>query len=68
MNFLRYVILVIATAATVVGIMIMTGWLVPRTFPEHYRVALGAVVCLYGVYRFVIAYFRNPKAKHDASR
>ena len=68
MNALRYVILAVSAAAAVVGIMIMGGWLVPRNFPEQYRVVVGAVVFLYGVYRFVIAYFRNPKVKYDAPR
>ncbi len=63
----RYVVLVISAAAMVVGILIMAGWLVPRHLPEQYGVILGAVVFLYGAYRFVIAYFRPRGADRNDS-
>jgi hypothetical protein len=56
LGLFRYTVLAISAAAMCVGIMVMIGWLVPRNFPGQYRVILGAVVLLYGLYRFVIAY------------
>ncbi len=59
MSVMRYTILVVSAAVTVVGLLVIIGILEPRGFPEQYRVLLGAVVTLYGIYRFVIAYYRQ---------
>jgi len=61
MGIIRYTILVISSAVALVGILVMAGLLVPRAFPEQYRFLLGAVVTLYGVYRFVITFYRQSK-------
>jgi hypothetical protein len=57
----RYVILVLSSSLVVLGVAIIAGLMVPRSFPGEYRLILGAVVLLYGVYRFAIAYYRRPK-------
>jgi len=57
---LKYTILVISAAAMLLGVLIIVGVLVPRNFPDQYRVIMGIVVFLYGLYRFVIAYIRSP--------
>lgn len=54
----RYTILTIASLAMVVGILIMAGVLQIK-FPDQYRVIIGAVIFLYGGYRFAIAFFRR---------
>lgn len=36
----------------------MVGVLIPRYFPEDYAVIMGAVIFLYGAYRFAITYYR----------
>jgi ABC-type uncharacterized transport system permease subunit len=53
----RYTILVVSAAAVVLGVLIIVGWLVPRFFPEQFRVIMGVVIVLYGVYRFVVTYY-----------
>lgn len=58
-SVVRIVILVISAAVMLVGILAMAGMLVPRYFPDEYRVIVGAVVFLYGLYRFVLAYYRE---------
>lgn len=55
----RYTILAISSAAMVVGILIMVGVLVPRNFPEQFGILMGAVILLYGAYRFVVTYFKK---------
>lgn len=55
----RYAIFVISAAAMVVGVLVMVGVLVPKNFPEQYGLLIGAVVFLYGAYRFAITYFRR---------
>jgi hypothetical protein len=60
MGIVRYVILALSASAVVGGVLIMADLLVPvqGTLPEQYRIIIGAVVALYGAYRFVIAYYR----------
>jgi hypothetical protein len=58
---LRYVILAISGAAMVLGVLVMMGELVPTTMPDQFTTLLGAVIFLYGAYRFAIAYFQRPK-------
>jgi hypothetical protein len=60
MGIVRYVILALSAAAAVCGVLIMAGLLVPvqASLPEQFRIAIGAVVSLYGIYRFVVAYFK----------
>ncbi len=60
MSVLRYTVLVVAAAAMVVGVLVIAGILVPTAFPEQYRVLMGILVFLYGLYRFVLAYIRQP--------
>jgi putative Ca2+/H+ antiporter (TMEM165/GDT1 family) len=52
-------VLAVSAAVMVVGVLVMIGYLVPRYFPEDYRIIMGAVVFLYGAYRFTITYFRQ---------
>ncbi len=61
MDVLKYTIMVISVAAMLAGVLIIAGILVPRNFPDQYRVIMGIVVFLYGLYRFVIAYTRSPR-------
>ena len=43
---LKYSVLAVSALAMVVGVLVMAGYLVPRYFPEQYRVVIGAVVFL----------------------
>jgi len=52
------VVLIIAASVMLVGVLVMVGLLVPVYFPEQYRIIMGVVVFLYGLYRFVLSYVR----------
>lgn len=68
MNFvsvLKYAVYAVSSAAMVVGVLVMMGNLVPRYFPANYRVVIGAVVFLYGAYRFGITYVRSRRVDGD---
>jgi hypothetical protein len=43
----------------VVGLLVIVGVLVPKNLPDQYGVLIGAVIFLYGAYRFSIAYFKR---------
>lgn len=64
----RVVILVIAAGAMIAGVAVMGGWLVPTNLPPQFRIPMGAVVFLYGAYRFTVAYFRNAEARRHETR
>ena len=55
----RYTILIVSVAAMVVGVLIIVGLLVPRNFPDEFRVIMGIVIVLYGAYRFMITVYRR---------
>jgi hypothetical protein len=55
----RYTVLVVSAAAILLGVLVIIGWLVPRYFPEQFRVVVGVVIVLYGTYRFVVTYFQR---------
>ena len=63
MNVMRWVTLGLSAAAMAGGVLIMTGYLVPRHsgFSDQVSVAFGVVIFLYGLYRFVITYYRRPR-------
>ena len=58
---MRYTVLAISLAAVGLGVLVIAGVLIPRNFPDQFRVMMGVVIVLYGVYRFVVTYFRNPR-------
>jgi len=59
MRAVNYVILVVSAAVAVFGTLVIAGILVPKNFPEQFRVVIGAVITLYGVYHFVVSWFRE---------
>jgi hypothetical protein len=67
-SVIRWVILVVATAAMIVGVAVMAGWLVPAALPDQFRIPMGAVVFLYGAYRFMIAFYRNAGSRSNGDR
>ncbi|MFN0159329.1 MAG: hypothetical protein ACKVRP_14810 [Bacteroidota bacterium] len=63
----RYVVLAVSASAMVVGIAVMAGWLVPTQLSGDYSVILGAVVFLYGAYRFAITFYSQRRESHHGS-
>jgi hypothetical protein len=65
---LRIVILVVASGAMAVGVAVMAGLLVPTNLPAQFSIPIGAVVFLYGAYRFVVTYQRPREARRHEAR
>ena len=57
-RILNLVVMVLAAAVMLVGVLAILGMLIPVYIPEQYRIIVGVVVFLYGLYRFVLSYFR----------
>jgi len=64
----RMIILVLAAGAMVIGALVTVGILVPRNLPEEFRVVMGVVVLLYGLYRFVVEYVRMANERRSDRR
>jgi hypothetical protein len=60
MRTVRYAVLALSAAVVVFGALIATGVMVPAhmTLPGEYRIVIGGVVVLYGLYRFVVTFNR----------
>ncbi len=61
-SVMRYTMLAVSVAAMGFGVLVITGVMIPPNFPDQYRVLLGIVIVLYGLYRFVVTYFRNSRS------
>jgi hypothetical protein len=59
MTVVRYMIIVLASGAMAAGVLVVAGILVPQNIPEQFRVVLGIVIFLYGLYRLVIVFSRQ---------
>jgi hypothetical protein len=62
-SVLRIVIRVISVAVMGVGLLAMAGLIVPVYFPQEYRLVIGVVVFLYGLYRFVLTFSRQRRSE-----
>ena len=70
MNFsstFRYVMLGLSASAMLLGVAVIAGWLVPARLPGDYRVVMGAVIFLYGAYRFVVTMFDQRRESRGGS-
>jgi hypothetical protein len=63
MEVMRYLILILSAAAVVFGALVMVGMLVPvsNAFPGNLRIVIGAVIVLYGLYHFLLSYYRRSR-------
>ena len=62
-RIVRLIVMILAAAVALAGILVMTGVLSNAAISGQFRLAMGAVIFLYGVYRFTVAYFRRPERK-----
>lgn len=58
--WMRGVILILAAALAVTGLLMIAGVLDRGGIARELRIALGATVFLYGSYKFTVTWFRQP--------
>jgi len=61
---LRIVGSITAGLVLIVGIIILTGSLIPSSVPENYRVVLGIVMVIYGTYRIVMIWMKQRQERN----
>ena len=52
-KFFRYFGYTVSAIFLISGILIITGLVIPTTLAPEFRIMLGVVVILYGIFRFV---------------
>jgi hypothetical protein len=62
-RIVRFIVMILAAAVAMAGILVMTGVLINVAITGQFRLVMGAVIFLYGAYRFTVAYFRRPERK-----
>jgi len=62
-RIVRYTVMILAAAVALAGILVMAGVLINVAITGQVRIVMGAVIFLYGLYRFTVAYFRRPERK-----
>ncbi|HUI10052.1 MAG TPA: hypothetical protein VL221_06970 [Bacteroidota bacterium] len=62
-QLVRFAIMILAGAVALAGILVMTGVLSNPAITGQFRIAMGAAIFLYGVYRFTVAWFRRPERR-----
>ena len=58
-KFLRYFGYAASTTLSLFGVLIIAGLLIPSYIPSKFRVLFGAVLVLYGIFRFVSIRFKK---------
>lgn len=61
----RVFTLVIAASVTAAGVMIVAGMLNRPGMTSELRITIGVVAVLYGVYKFVITWFRRTGSRES---
>ena len=61
---LRIVGSITAGLVLIVGIIVLTGSLIPSSVPENYRVVLGIVMVIYGTYRIVMIWMKQRQERN----
>ncbi len=59
-DWVRSMILILAAALAVTGLLMLTGVLDRGGISRELRIALGAAAFLYGSYKFTVTWFRQP--------
>lgn len=53
-SMFRLVSYITATIISAVGILVLTGFIMPEYVPQNFRIMLGTVMLIYGVYRIAM--------------
>ena len=53
-TILRIVSYTTASTLLATGIVVLTGFFMPTYIPDNFRITLGIVIVLYGIYRIVM--------------
>ncbi len=61
MNIMKYIAYTAAVLFIVLGTVILSGLFFKINFPSEFKITVGVVFILYGIYRFVTTYFKKDR-------
>ena len=64
-HIIRIVGYLTAGIVLIAGILVISGSIVPSYVPENFRIMVGVVLVLYGLYRPAMIYGKNKKGRRD---
>ncbi len=59
MLWMKYLAYSMASIFIILGAAFLAGYFIPINFPLNFRIILGVVFILYGVFRILITYYKN---------
>jgi len=62
-KIIRAVSYLTASIVLIFGVMLLTGFLMPESIPLDFRIIMGVIVILYGIYRTVIIFVKQRNEK-----
>lgn len=63
MNIMKYFAFAISILFVFLGIAILAGYLMNQGLPTQFRIMVGIVLVLYGIFRFFMTYFKKNQTK-----
>ncbi|MBI4429426.1 MAG: hypothetical protein HY562_09945 [Ignavibacteriales bacterium] len=66
LNFDVYLGYVLAGVFLVFGLFVVFGITIPENVPSEFRISLGVVLLLWGLYRFVLTRLKSTQQTEDA--
>lgn len=64
-SLLRVVNYMTASTVLIVGAVFLSGYLVPGYVPSNFRIIMGSVMILYGIYRLVMTRMKEQRERRD---
>jgi hypothetical protein len=68
MNFeliLRVLSVLTVSLIVILGLMLLSGFLIPPAVPERLRLMMGTLMLVYGAYRIWVLWMKRPKPTSD---
>ena len=62
---LRIVSFVTATLVLLVGVLMASGYMLPAYIPDNFRVMMGILMVVYGIYRITTLWMKQQKASRE---
>ncbi len=63
MNIMKYFAFAISILFVLLGIAILAGFIMNKGLPNQFRIMVGIVLVLYGVFRFLMTFFKKNQTR-----
>ncbi len=63
MNIMKYFAFAISILFVLLGIAILSGFLMNQGLPKQFKIMVGIVLVLYGIFRFLMTLFKKNQTR-----